>query len=43
MAENRKTYYEAPSTSVMEVKTEGMLCGSPYGTQDYYYGSMDEE
>lgn len=43
MEEISKTYYKAPSTTVMKMTTEGIVCGSPYGTQDYYYGSMDEE
>jgi len=38
----KKEHYEAPSTMVLEVKTEGIVCGSPYGTQDYNYGSLDE-
>lgn len=29
----KKELYEAPSTTVVEVKTEGIVCGSP----DYYY------
>ena len=42
MEEKRKVLYEAPSTTVVEVKTEGIVCGSPYGTQDYNYGGLDE-
>ena len=37
-----KVLYEAPSITVVEVKTEGIVCASPYGTEDYNYGGLDE-
>ena len=36
----KKEHYEAPSTMVLEVKTEGIVCASQ---QDYNYGSLDED
>jgi len=36
----KKEHYEAPSTMVLEVKTEGIVCASQ---QDYIYGSLDED
>ena len=38
----KKELYEAPSAMVLEVKTEGIVCASPYGTQDYNPYSLDE-
>ena len=38
----KKELYETPSTTVVVMKIEGIVCGSPYGTQDYNYGSLDE-
>lgn len=43
MEENRKCFYEVPSTTVLVVKIEGVVCDSPYGTQDYNYGGLDED
>ena len=39
----KKELYETPSTTEVEVKMEGIVCGSPYGTQDYNFGSLDED
>lgn len=36
-----KELYEAPSVTVVEVKGEGVVCGSP-STKDYNYGNLDE-
>ena len=36
-----KEPYEAPSVSVVEVKVEGIVCGSP-STEDYHYGNLNE-
>lgn len=38
----KKELYETPSTTVVVMKIEGIVCGSPYGTQNYNYGSLDE-
>ena len=35
-----KEIYEAPTTLVVEVKTEGIVCASQ---QDYHYGGLDED
>ena len=43
METNKKELYEAPSILVMEVKVEGVVCASPYGTQDYNPYSLDED
>lgn len=43
METNKKELYEAPSILVMEVKVEGVVCASPYGTQDYNTYSLDED
>lgn len=38
-----KQLYEAPKVEVVELRPEGIICGSPYDTQqDYIYGSLDE-
>ena len=34
MEENSKSYYVVPSTTVMEVRTEGFVCASG-GTESY--------
>lgn len=34
MEENSKSHYEVPSTTVMEVRTEGFVCASG-GTESY--------
>ncbi len=39
----KKEHYETPSTTVLVLKIEGIVCGSPYGTQDYNYHSLDED
>ena len=36
----KKELYETPSTTVVEVKTEGIVCVSQ---QDYHYGGLDED
>lgn len=41
-AKNKETY-QTPVALVVEVKTEGIVCGSPYGTQNYNFGGLDEE
>jgi len=38
-AKNKETY-EAPTTLVVEVKTEGIVCASQL---DYRYGGLDED
>ena len=35
---NNKDLYEAPSTRVFEVKTEGVICGSLTDPDDYNNG-----
>lgn len=40
METKRKIQYEAPTTLVVEVKTEGIVCASQ---QDYHYGGLDED
>lgn len=42
MEASKNVLYEAPSTTVVEVKTVGIVCTSPYGMQDYQYGGLDE-
>lgn len=37
-----KLVYEAPEVEVVELRPEGIVCGSPYDMQDYNYGSLDE-
>ena len=37
-----KQLYEAPEVEVVELRPEGIVCGSPYNTQDYNYGSLDK-
>ena len=37
-----KQLYEAPVVEVVELRPEGIVCGSPYDMQDYNYGSLDE-
>ena len=37
-----KQLYEAPEVEVVELRPEGIVCDSPYNTQDYNYGSLDE-
>ena len=39
MEAKSKELYEAPSMTVVEVKTEGIVCASQ---QDYRYGGLDE-
>ena len=34
--------YESPTSEVVELKTEGVLCGSPTGNR-YGYGDAGEE
>lgn len=41
MEEKRKELYEAPSTTVVEVKTEGIVCVSG-GTENYKRNDPDE-
>ena len=40
-----KELYDAPSTIVFEMKTEGVICASDgnVGTQNYYWNTPDEE
>lgn len=42
-----KTTYKAPQTKVIEVKVQGVLCGSPYGENTEKFGmsghSYDED
>lgn len=40
MEMNGKAFYEAPSITAVEVKTEGIVCMSQ---QDYRYGGLDED
>ena len=40
-----KELYEVPTVDVVEVKVEGVVCGSPWGdnpTEDYDFGGLDE-
>jgi len=34
--------YEVPSVLVLGLETEGVVCNSPFGTQDYNSLSLDE-
>ena len=42
-----KTTYKAPQSKVIEVKVQGVLCGSPYGENTEKFGmsghSYDED
>ena len=40
MKTSKKELYQAPSITVVEVKTEGIVCAS---LQDYWYGGLDED
>ena len=40
METNNKELYEAPSTTVVDVKFEGIICGSG-GTEDYHRNDPD--
>ena len=42
MEEELKQPYEAPTVLVVEVKTEGIICGSG-GTNDYQYYPFDNQ
>ena len=39
MEANRKNHYETPSTTVVEVKFEGIVCTSPDGVMWFLDGS----
>lgn len=45
MERENKAFYETPATTVVALNQETMVCTSPQGakTQDYYYGSLDED
>ena len=37
-----KETYLTPTLLVVEVKTRGIVCTSPYDTEDYIIGNLDE-
>ena len=41
----KKEKYDAPVAEALEVKIEGVICGSPGGTgvQNYYWNDITEE
>ena len=45
MKKQDKMYYDAPSTQVFEIKTEGVVCTSPVraGVQNYNWNEYQEE
>ena len=44
MKREEKLFYEAPATTLLDVKQETAVCTSPAGvkSQDYNYGGLDE-
>ena len=37
-----KETYLTPTLLAVEVKTRGIICTSPYDTEDYIIGNLDE-